>query len=429
MKTEIIDQTKTYGLVFTGGGSKGCYEIGAWKALNELNVKVTAVAGTSIGALNAAFFVQKDFDLAYRIWTNAKVEDFFNVDNDNFISYIILALKDKGLDVSQMTKLLHQYFDEQKIRNSEIDYGLVTYSLSDIEPVMLMKKDIPKGKMHDYMMASASFPLFKPTVIDGKKFIDGAVYDNVPVPLLKNAGIQDIIVLHISGIGIDRNYTADKLGLNSLHTIKNSSELCGILEFDNTKIMRGIEMGYLDTMKAFGKLHGTKYFITHPIEGYENSKILNPLSDEELIQILDKIQKDSESKDRSSRYALIKRLYEYSDGKLNAKSVIPACLEATAELFEIERLEKYSGEDLYEKVLSEYSGIKESIDFMESINSIKELYKSMSFNSINKKNLAAYFISITEKDKVSKKYLQKFFPKVYLSYVFLDFMKKRDRRI
>ena len=50
----IIDLNKEYGLVFDGGGARGAYQIGAWRALSEAGVKVSAVAGTSVGALNGA---------------------------------------------------------------------------------------------------------------------------------------------------------------------------------------------------------------------------------------------------------------------------------------------------------------------------------------------------------------------------------------
>lgn len=50
----VLDLTKEYGLVLDGGGARGAYQIGAWKALREAGVKIEAVAGTSVGALNGA---------------------------------------------------------------------------------------------------------------------------------------------------------------------------------------------------------------------------------------------------------------------------------------------------------------------------------------------------------------------------------------
>ena len=49
------------GLVLAGGGSRGAYQIGVWQALRELDFQIQAVAGTSVGALNAAMVAQEDF--------------------------------------------------------------------------------------------------------------------------------------------------------------------------------------------------------------------------------------------------------------------------------------------------------------------------------------------------------------------------------
>ena len=57
------------GLVLEGGGGKGSYQIGVWKAIRELGLekKIVAVSGTSVGALNAALFAKGDFETACQI--------------------------------------------------------------------------------------------------------------------------------------------------------------------------------------------------------------------------------------------------------------------------------------------------------------------------------------------------------------------------
>ena len=52
-----LDRNKTYGLALEGGGAKGAYQIGAWKALREAGIRFSAVSGTSVGALNGAMSV------------------------------------------------------------------------------------------------------------------------------------------------------------------------------------------------------------------------------------------------------------------------------------------------------------------------------------------------------------------------------------
>lgn len=55
-----LDRNKTYGLALEGGGAKGAYQIGAWKALREAGIRFSAVSGTSVGALNGAMIVMDD---------------------------------------------------------------------------------------------------------------------------------------------------------------------------------------------------------------------------------------------------------------------------------------------------------------------------------------------------------------------------------
>ncbi len=75
---------KSYGLVLSGGGAKGSYEIGVWKALQELGIPIKAITGTSIGALNGAMLVQGDEDLCELAWTNFYVEEIIDVDEEQW---------------------------------------------------------------------------------------------------------------------------------------------------------------------------------------------------------------------------------------------------------------------------------------------------------------------------------------------------------
>lgn len=57
-----------FGLVFAGGGGKGAWQLGVWKALEEAGIRRKAVSGTSVGALNAALYAQGDYDKAIDAW-------------------------------------------------------------------------------------------------------------------------------------------------------------------------------------------------------------------------------------------------------------------------------------------------------------------------------------------------------------------------
>ena len=72
---------RPYGLILAGGGAKGAYQIGAWKALIELGIQIEAIAGTSIGAINGAFIAQGDFDKALTVWEEAEVVNGIKIDS------------------------------------------------------------------------------------------------------------------------------------------------------------------------------------------------------------------------------------------------------------------------------------------------------------------------------------------------------------
>ena len=63
---------KKLGLVLGGGGGLGSYQIGVWKALKEYEVDkmIKAIAGTSVGVLNACLIAQNNYEAAEYIWTN-----------------------------------------------------------------------------------------------------------------------------------------------------------------------------------------------------------------------------------------------------------------------------------------------------------------------------------------------------------------------
>ena len=89
-----LDLTKEYGLVLEGGGAKGAYQIGAWRALKEAGVKIKGVSGTSVGALNGALICMDDLEKAEKLWANISYSQVMDVDDE---------LMGRLFDKSQMT--------------------------------------------------------------------------------------------------------------------------------------------------------------------------------------------------------------------------------------------------------------------------------------------------------------------------------------
>lgn len=260
-------QEKEYGLVLAGGGTRGAYQVGVWKALQELNIKITAITGASIGALNGALFLQNDFNSVVKLYENIKIKNIMNVKNineqknifdlSNIFNLASNYTKQKGIDNKPLRELINQYIDIDKIYNSEIDFGLVTYSVKNKTPLQKFKNEIPKEKMVDYLLASSSFPIFKPQVIDGEEYYDGGLYDNIPSNMLIEKGYKNIIIADIAGMGHSRK------SINKdtyIKVIVPSEDLGGIFEFNHERIINNIKLGYLDTMRSFNKMQGHIYY-------------------------------------------------------------------------------------------------------------------------------------------------------------------------
>lgn len=262
---------QTYGLVLAGGGAKGAYQIGAWRALRELGIEFNAIAGTSIGAINGALMAQGSFETAMRFWSNAEVSNGINLpfelkSGDNLFSLSNMpqifyeVLRNGGIDISPAKKIVEDNISEEAVRASNIPLAIVTFNLNNMKPVELFVSDMPEGTMIDYIMASARFPGLNKQGPDDSQYLDGGVYDNAPLGILRRHGYHRLIVIDISS----RKGMAHKEDWSCANIVYIRpyvpEDLGAAFEFDKDMNERRMEMGYYDTKKAFGELFGKDYY-------------------------------------------------------------------------------------------------------------------------------------------------------------------------
>ncbi len=260
-KTKTGGITMKYALALAGGGTRGAFQVGVWNALKELGIEISAITGTSIGAVNGAFFAS-GLD-AKTLWENIKASDVAEIDGDNMFSLpsLISALKkmpEGGVDASAFKELLMSGIDEDTVRDSGIDYGLCTYRTDTRKSVELFLDTIPHGKLVDFILASACFPMFKPVTIDGVEYSDGGIRNNIPENMLISRGYDTIISVSVKGVGLIR--AIDKCGVNIIDINCRTPEV-GIMDFDHDAISESIKSGYFECMRAFGKYSGKYYSI------------------------------------------------------------------------------------------------------------------------------------------------------------------------
>ncbi|MBB5182080.1 patatin-like phospholipase family protein [Catenisphaera adipataccumulans] len=267
-----------YGLVFAGGGTKGAYQVGACRAFDELHLPIRTVLGVSIGALNAALYAQGDLDLLEELYRNVEIDDIIglpsSVDIDpeknllspgNAVELAHAKLRNEIPNNEPLRRLLEKYVDEEKIRKSPIEMGLITYNTEKKAGDELFIDDIPEGMLIDYLLASACFPIFAPQEIDGVAYRDGGYYDNMPVNTLVKRHFKKIILVDIAGVGRMKKTEDPHV---KVKTIRPKEDLGGTFDFDRSNIDKNIQLGYFDTLKAFHDLTGRYYYF--PVAEYEN---------------------------------------------------------------------------------------------------------------------------------------------------------------
>lgn len=363
-----------YGLVLEGGGAKGAYHVGAYKALKEMGIEIGGISGTSIGALNGALLIQGDVKALEDVWINTKSSDIFNIDektekaiNDlkSFnlqeinLPYLLNVSKEiinnRGLDTSRIRALLEELIDEDKIRKSNLDFGIVTVNLTDKKPMEILKEEIPEGHLVDYLLASANLPAFKQETMDGKKFLDGGFHDNLPIGVLLQKGYTDIIAVRTFGMGIVRKQR--KKNLNIIY-IQPVEPLGGVLDFNTIQAERNMKLGYYDAMKVFKKLRGYKYYCK-PYENNFYEVMLNFLTNktDKIINVGNILGFSGMPVDRMLFEHIMPRIENVLDmkGNFDYQDIVIRIVEQIAEKYEdIEKFEIYKAEDFIEKVIERF---------------------------------------------------------------------------
>ncbi len=254
-------ENKKLGLVLEGGGVKGAYQVGAMKALDEIGVSFDGIAGTSIGAINGALYLDGGIDKMLDVWKEIKTNTIYELTDEeieaikglNVTPAILKVLREKRLKTIKMLVASYQksqsFFEnlvnETDIRKSGKDFGLVTFDISNMQPFEQMLGGIKDGKLVDFIIASATFPIFPPKVIDGKKYIDGGVYDNMPINLLARNGYEKILVIRTNPQSKQPKRKIEKEGLDVFY-ITPQEDLGFAMAFSSGRVHTFMTSGYAD---------------------------------------------------------------------------------------------------------------------------------------------------------------------------------------
>jgi len=182
---------KKVGITLSGGGVRGFAHLGVLKALNEHGIYPDIISGASAGAISGLFYAdgytpQESYDIFY--------------DNSLF-KFTEVSVPDKGfLSIQKVANILKKHIKAKTFEDLNIELFVAASNLNDG-----VVEYFSSGEIIDKVVASASIPiLFKPTEINGKTYVDGGVFDNLPIePIQDKCDI--LIASHVNPVGEEKN--------------------------------------------------------------------------------------------------------------------------------------------------------------------------------------------------------------------------------
>ncbi len=251
-----LRKIKKIGLALGGGAVLGAAHIGVLRALEEFNISVSYIAGTSIGAFISAFYA---FSKNWREIEKITIDlNWLDVSGLSLSQYGLLSNKKLG-------ELVIETIGDVNFDKANIPVAMVAANISNGEKVVLKE-----GNVAQAVMASSCIPgVFIPVEINKTLLVDGGIIENVPITPLKNMGADFII-----GVDLNAEHSYKKpenvievllnafdftlINATKLQTEKAdvliTPDLSSFNLIDTNQVADLIEKGYLEAKKVFKKI-------------------------------------------------------------------------------------------------------------------------------------------------------------------------------
>ena len=308
-----------FGFVFTGGGAKGAWQLGVWKAFEERGYRAKAVSGTSVGALNACLYAQGDYEEALRAWKEIDRwrmlrPDLFNIVMKGMkvsrarqtvgmllksspISPIAALLDLHGLSSKEdgacsqdgLRELIEKHLNLNK-RNFWLPLYVCVHDIENSCPKyfpIYPQDDWSPKELANILLASSAIPvIYSSVTIRGKEYNDGGggvmtflfdydscEYDNAPKAPLQKLSLDFIIIMELD---YNKHYdtiqkTRQGFFVAQIIPSKPLGDFVdGTMNFDKDFVEELVDLGYKDGAKWL-KENETQLGLEHFLD---NSDIL-----------------------------------------------------------------------------------------------------------------------------------------------------------
>ena len=181
-------------LVLGGGGTRGAVQIGMLQVLSEQGFVPDRIYGSSVGAVNGVAFAgdptRSGVERMTEIWNRLTRDDVYPQGRLHG-PWLYLQQRDSVYPNTGLRKVIEDGVDFERLEDAAVPVEVVATSLTDGQ-----ERWFTYGPALEAVLASTAVPaIFPPVEIDGERFIDGGVVNNVPITRAVNAGATRIVVL------------------------------------------------------------------------------------------------------------------------------------------------------------------------------------------------------------------------------------------
>lgn len=275
---------KKWGLVLNGGGGKGSYQIGVFKALREMGMadNIAAAAGSSAGGLNACLW-QFDDATCEAAWDGISMEKLADIELDMIDGYEGLVSREGLLS------LMDDYVDMGIVSNAKeptfvtlAEYDAAGGGTPVARYVTLNGKNPEEIKQ--LLLITTCMPfIYEPIDMNGHKYRDGGLADNMPIKPLYDLGIRNMIVVCTTTDRPDLSNYPDVEFL-VIRPSRNIGELfTGTLDFNPKGAKIRARLGYMDALRIL-KHYGNPYADLEDIAERELRLFAASLRQEEVAE-------------------------------------------------------------------------------------------------------------------------------------------------
>lgn len=204
-------------LVLAGGGSLGVVQVGMLQALVEAGLSFDFVVGSSVGAINGAYFAARPTpagvaELA-EVWCGLRQSDVFPFSLTDTLGSL-LHHRDHLLQPAALKRLIRRALPISRIEEAQLPLHIITTDLLSGAEVV-----ISSGDAEQALLASTAIPLVFPAVPrDGRFLVDGGVCSNTPIASAVALGATRMLVLP-TGFGCASKEPPQGLVALALHTL------------------------------------------------------------------------------------------------------------------------------------------------------------------------------------------------------------------